>query len=76
MPAAGQTQYTATQYTLIRYTPTQYTPIRFTESAALERLVALIVSISDAYVNAVAEAVMGAYLDESVAKNSPCAGAR
>ncbi|WP_255408721.1 MULTISPECIES: hypothetical protein [Cryobacterium] len=43
---------------------------------ALERLVALIGGISEAYDNAGVETVMGTYTDESIAKNSSCATAR
>ena len=54
----------------------RYASTRFTATVALERPVALIGGISDAYDNAGVETVMGTYTDESIAKNSSCATAR
>ncbi len=60
----------------IRYASIRYASIRYTATVALERLVALIGGISEAYDNAGVETVMGTYTDESIAKNSSCATAR
>jgi transposase InsO family protein len=49
----------------------QYTSIRYTDTLALEGLQPSIDSVGDAYGNAAAETVMGLFINEAVAKDSP-----